>query len=126
MSRPIHRWTPQEAIERGASGGKTTGKLRQRIKQLEADLEVLRRRLEDMPVASEVYLEERIKCVRLQLERFDQMLLVERDPQKAQWLATVTAKLAEQERMLAGRPAPGQLRPSAPSRRHVPRQITPE
>ena len=54
------------------------------------------------------------------------MLLVERDPQKALWLASVTAKLAEQERILAGRPNPGHLRPSAPSRRHTPRQIIPE
>lgn len=72
------------------------------------------------------YLQIRIARIRAQLDRFDEMLLLETDPQKAQWLATVTAKLSEQERVLAGRPQPGQLRPTSPSRRAISPPLVPE
>lgn len=64
------------------------------------------------------YITIRIGRIRAQLDRLDEMLLLEADPQKLSWLATCTAKLAEQERVLSGRPQPGQLRPSAPRRRN--------
>jgi hypothetical protein len=64
------------------------------------------------------YITIRIGRIRAQLDRLDEMLLLESDPQKLSWLATCTAKLAEQERVLSGRPQPGQLRPAAPRRRN--------
>lgn len=63
------------------------------------------------------YQQIRIARIRAALDRYDELLLTEVDPQKAQWLATVVAKLSELERILDGRPNPGHLRPSAPSRR---------
>ena len=69
------------------------------------------------PLPADAYLAKRIARIRCALDRYDDMLLVETDPQKAQWLATVTSKLAEQERVLCGRPQPGQLRPATPPRR---------
>jgi len=86
----------------------------------------MRRRLDAEPDKPEDYLQKRVERIRLQLDRYDDMLLDERDPQKAQWLATVTAKLAEQERIISGRPNPGHLRPSPPSRRQAPKTIVPE
>ena len=63
------------------------------------------------------YLAKRLARVREALDRYDALLLVECDPQKAAWIVTVTSKLAEQERILCGRPAPGNYRPTAPRRR---------
>jgi molecular chaperone GrpE (heat shock protein) len=91
-----------------------------RIKDLERTIDDLRRALHQQSDSPEEYLQKRIGRIRAQLDRCDEMLLVEIDPQKMQWLATVTAKLSEQERILSGRPAPGQLRPSTPSRRSPP------
>ena len=86
-----------------------------------------RKRLLNSALPADKYLELRIQRIRAQLDRFDEMLLNERDPQKAQWLATVTAKLSEQERILAGRPAPGQLRPSTSRRSSgLPSALVPE
>jgi hypothetical protein len=62
------------------------------------------------------YVETRLARIRAALDRYDELVMIETDPQKASWLATVIAKLSEIERMLAGRPAPGQLRPSTGKR----------
>lgn len=55
---------------------------------------------------------ERLFAVRAQLKRLDVMMQTETDPQKLDRIASAQAKLAEQERQLAGRPLPGSLRPS--------------
>jgi len=57
------------------------------------------------------YLPDRLMRVRAQLDRIDEMILTETDGKVLQALATATAKLAEQERILGGRPLPGALRP---------------
>jgi hypothetical protein len=54
----------------------------------------------------------RLSRVRRQLDRLDNMMEGETDPQKLDRLASAQAKLAEQERQLAGRPLPGSLRPT--------------
>ena len=66
-----------------------------------------------LPEDADKYPACRIGRVRMQLDRFDAMLLVELDPQKIDRLASATAKLAEQERILRGCPLPGSHRPKA-------------
>lgn len=58
------------------------------------------------------YTGDRLSRVRSQLDRLDVMMQTETDPQRLDRLASAQAKLAEQERQLAGRPLPGSLRPS--------------
>jgi hypothetical protein len=69
--------------------------------------------------AADSYVSERLSCVRLQLDRVDGMMMTEKDPQKLDRLASAQARLAEQERILNGRPLPGSMRPR-PERRQVP------
>jgi len=57
------------------------------------------------------YVEKRLVRVRRQLDRIDEMLMEESDPQKLDRLAAASMRLAEQERILAGRPLPGSRRP---------------
>lgn len=76
--------------------------------------------------APDGYLRARLACVRAQLERVDAMLLTESDPQRLDRLAAASSRLAEQERVLAGRPAPGAYRPSAPRRRVESTPLLPE
>jgi hypothetical protein len=54
----------------------------------------------------------RLQRVREQLERLDDMISEETDPQKLDKLASAQSRMAEQERLLAGRPLPGSLRPT--------------
>lgn len=57
------------------------------------------------------YTTKRLARVRLQLDRLDNMLLTERDPQRLDRIASAQARISEQERILSGRPMPGSLRP---------------
>jgi len=57
--------------------------------------------------------------VKLQLDRVDGMVMTEKDPQKLDRLASAQARLAEQERIMSGRPLPGSMRPR-PDRRQAP------
>ena len=59
------------------------------------------------------YFERRLARVRVQLDRLDEMMLREENPQAIDRLAAAAARLAEQERIMDGRPLPGQLRPRA-------------
>lgn len=68
---------------------------------------------EPIPNPSEDYVKLRLACVRAQIGKLDKQILQTRDPQALNWLASAQAKLAEQERILAGRPLPGNLRPKA-------------
>lgn len=63
------------------------------------------------PANGTSYAERRLHCVRLQLARVDAMLMTEQDPQRLDRLASAQLRLSEQERVLAGRPLPGQRRP---------------
>jgi hypothetical protein len=53
----------------------------------------------------------RLERVRLQLDRVDKMMMEEDDPQRIDRLASAQMRLAEQERILAGRPLPGSRKP---------------
>jgi hypothetical protein len=72
---------------------------------------------EPLPDTADPYINARLSRVREQLDRIDVMMTKETDPQKLDRLASAQAKLAEQERQLAGRPLPGSLRPTGPAKR---------
>jgi hypothetical protein len=105
-------FTAENAREMATRGTRAKGKMATRIRELERTCEDLRRALHQQTDTPEEYLTKRIGRVRAQLDRLDEMLLVECDPQKLSWLATTSAKLSETERILAGRPNPGHLRPT--------------
>ena len=66
-------------------------------------------------------------CVRKQLLKIDAMILKEQDPQKLDRLASANAKLSDLERVMSGRPLPGQLRPRASkSLKSDPSDVVPE
>jgi len=58
------------------------------------------------------YAGRRLARVRMQLDRVDDMMMKESDPQRMDRLASAQARLSEQERVLAGRPLPGSHRPA--------------
>ena len=55
----------------------------------------------------------RLLRVREQLTKLDAMIEAEKDAQKLDRLASASAKLSEQERILDGRPLPGSRRPTS-------------
>jgi hypothetical protein len=67
--------------------------------------------LRSAPVAADDYLNRRILRVRAQLEKLDQMLAAEDNPQAIDRLASAQSRVSEQERILSGRPLPGSQRP---------------
>jgi len=75
--------------------------------------EAMAKRLRDLTPPNPSYQEIRLARVRAQLDKLDAWILSEKDPQKLDRLASAQAKLAEQERQLAGRPMPGSLKPVA-------------
>ena len=82
-----------------------------------------------VPVVAAVddYIGKRLGRVRLQIDQLDAMLLAERDPQALDRLAAASARLSEQERILAGRPLPGSHRPTkAPRAKQGDQSVTPE
>jgi len=60
------------------------------------------------------YVAQRLVRVRKQLDRLDRLIMTVEDPQKLDRLACAQARLAEQERILDGRPLPGSLKPRPP------------
>lgn len=58
------------------------------------------------------YTKRRLARVRLQLDRLDQMMMEERDPQKLDRVASAIARLNEQERQLSNRSMPPVVRAS--------------
>lgn len=114
---PGIKWTSETAAEAGRRSAIVRRRKREekRLRE-ERDRELVKRHCNNTD-ATQDYQQIRIARIRAALDRYDELLLTEVDPQKAQWLATVVAKLSELERILDGRPNPGHLRPSAPSRR---------
>jgi hypothetical protein len=70
------------------------------------------------------YVASRLVRVREQLNRLDSIMAKETDPQRLDRLASAQSKLSEQERILDGRPLPGQRRPPPDvfKRREMPRE----
>ena len=64
------------------------------------------------PQSANNYVTARLVRVREQLNRIDSMMSKETDPQKLDRLALAQARVAEQERILDGRPLPGSRKPS--------------
>jgi len=68
------------------------------------------------PVASDVYVQEQLIITRAHLERLDKRLATASDALDIDRLARARASLAEQERILAGRPLPGKAKEEKPAR----------
>lgn len=79
----------------------------------------------DLPPDLPEYQKKRLMRVREQLDRIDDLLLSEDDPAKLDRLAAASMRLAEQERILAGRPLPGSLKPQAARSRRQYREPMP-
>ena len=71
------------------------------------------------------YHETRLTRVRVMLDELDAQQLKTRDPQQRERLARAQTLLAEQERILAGRPLPGARRPGPASDRPASTLIEP-
>jgi len=70
------------------------------------------------------YRSQRLLRVRKQLDRVDRMMMTEDDPSRLDRLASAQNRLSEQERILDGRPTPGQLKPGLkPARRQPAPQV---
>jgi hypothetical protein len=65
-----------------------------------------------MAAGTDPYVTERLARVRRQLDRLDGLMAAEKDPQRIDRLASAQYRLAEQERILSGRPLPGSRRPA--------------
>lgn len=104
IKRTGNRFTKENAREMA---------LRGRVKARENRLKRLQERLApDAPTARNGgYVAERIVCVRSQIEALDRRLSKARTAKDIKFLADSIAKLCEVERVLSGRPLPGQLRP---------------
>ena len=69
---------------------------------------------------------QRLKTVRAQLERLDEMILTCKDPQKIDRLASASARLNEQEAQLSMRAKPASVRAASPGRkRDLPQPLPP-
>lgn len=101
--------TRENAAEYGARG--RAAQLRERIEAKEqADLlkqalAAIRSTVAAKPEQLD-YRQLRLVRVREHLDRLDDMFILEKDPQRLSQLAQAMDKLSEQERLLAGRPAP--------------------
>lgn len=58
------------------------------------------------------YIKEQLKIVRARMKQVNEMMIAETDAGKMDRLASAWSKLAEQERILDGRPLPGSLKPT--------------
>lgn len=72
-------------------------------------------RLERLTISPDPYVNKRLARVRAQLERIDEMMEQELDPQRLDRLASAQARLSVQEFALANRPMPGSRRPGRES-----------
>lgn len=109
---PFKVWTRAEAVEMGRKSGEARRARAVQLKILRQGRE--RERAKPKPVLSEAeaYRVKRLKIVRAQIQHVDQLLEGSIDAQQISQLATASAKLAEQERLLAGRPTPGASKPA--------------
>jgi len=72
------------------------------------------------PEPDRAYVSLRVKCVRRQIESVNRRIESESDPMRLDRLVNAVYRLTELERVLSGRPLPGQLKPVAQ------RQVRPE
>ncbi len=94
----------------------------ERAEQAQAKLQAVTKSEIPQPIPMDEYLARRLERVRKQLDRLDEMILEEEDPQKLDRLVSASSRLEEQERKLSGRFAPGSTKPSTkPTRETRPR-----
>jgi hypothetical protein len=82
-----------------------------------------------LPAPEQQYSATRLTRVRMLLDRLDQLLATETDPQKLDRLAAAADKLSQQECWLSGRPRPGVRKPTRAttwSRSELPPLTVPE
>ena len=91
----------------------------ERAERLEAEVQTAARELLDEFAAR------RLMRVREQLQRLDDLAAQATDSKVLKELADATTRLAEQERILAGRPLPGSRRPAAEPKRGRPESVGP-
>jgi hypothetical protein len=111
LKRPKHKFTPANAKQFASKGGHARHqaylKEREILRSLTATAMALPRLEPD-----DAFRQRRLERVRQQLNRLDEMAAKEKNPLTLDRLYSAIAKLAEQERILAGRPLPGSHRPS--------------
>ena len=99
---------------------------RDRQKNLDHTIAELSRKLDEIsPIPRDQlsgFAEQRLKRVRKQLSRLDELMLEEKDPQRLAWLAAAQLRISQQEFDLAGRPRSGMLKPNTKTLR--PMQVT--
>ena len=117
MSSQLIPFTSETARAAGLKAAENKRRRKAQAELLEATLQAEERAARVTQAGGDDYIARRLHRVRAALDRYDDLLLTECDPQKASWLATVIHKLSDLERILAGRPAPGNYRPTAPKRR---------
>jgi hypothetical protein len=75
------------------------------------------------PGDNDQFVTKRLARVRKQLDRIDGLIEKETDPMKLDRLASAQARIAEQERLLAGRPLPGSRKPGKDHRTVSPHDL---
>ncbi|HWN97491.1 MAG TPA: hypothetical protein VNT99_20850 [Methylomirabilota bacterium] len=118
-SRP-HLFTTANAKEMSARGNAAKAFAKKAREVLLAKANEIAAMLPD-----EICKSQRLARVRKQLEKIDDMIEKERDPQKLDRLASVQARLSVQEFALAGRPMPGSRRPGRDKSKPVTQGIEP-
>ncbi len=81
--------------------------------QIHAQIEERARAEQERMTPDEIYRLKRLDRVRRQMAMIDRLIESETMPDALSKLATASAKLADQERLLAGRPTPGSNKPVA-------------
>lgn len=66
-----------------------------------------------VPVKAEEYVEKRISQVRAQIDALNAKLERTKEPRDLKFIAESIVKMSELERVLSGRPSPGQFRPKS-------------
>lgn len=104
-----HRFNSENAKAFGLIG---------RIKRTE-NLRLAKERAAQTPATKQKlardYTQEELTCVRRQIERLNRKMMTAKGGQEINWIASALTKLREQERILDGRPLPGQYRPKSGS-----------
>lgn len=109
-SKPRFRFTKENASMFGRKGGVTNA---ERIKRRK---ELAERTPAEKRSTSEEFIAGQIERVRSQIDKLNRKIVKTSDPRDLAHLASAMHKLCEVERVLDGRPNPGQLRPKSGGR----------
>lgn len=104
-TKPRFRFTKENASMFGRKGGVTNAERVKRRKELAERTPAQKRS------TSEEFIAGQIERVRSQIDKLNRKIVKTSDPRDLAHLASAMHKLCEVERVLDGRPNPGQLRP---------------